>query len=217
MKLFKKKKLDRSELLEDYFNKKYKQENIYYPSRTLQHSKTRFKLDVRNFFTLNDQTLQNTVKSLRMILQTDNQKALNCLKYIIQNIPYKQEGVWNMPYETLTKRYGSSEDQAILLANMLIVSGIPNWKVRINCGLVFEPISKKQITHLYLTFFDQINEKWVILDTYFYVNIMRIIDREEYKKEKMYQDVCFSFNNEFSWAKNSGDVRNMEGFNNDKK
>lgn len=210
MKLFKKKQLDRSELLEDYFNKKYKQETIYYGGRTLDGSQTRFKVDISNFFTLNDQTLQNTVKGLKLGFQTDNQKALSCLKYIITNIPYKPQKTWSMPYETLIKRYGSSEDQAILLSNILIVSGIPNWKVRVTCGLIFEEVSKMQIPHLYVTFFDEENEKWVILDTYFYLNTTRIIDREEYKKEKMYQEIYFSFNNEFSWTENLENLEVLE-------
>jgi hypothetical protein len=104
------------------------------------------------------------------------------------------------------------EDGAILLANMLIVAGVPNWKVRISAGYVFEPVSKQQVGHAYLTFFDEINEKWVILDWCYYPNLKQIEEREEYKKETMYQGVWFSFNSTHAFAANNGDIRNMEGF-----
>ncbi len=104
------------------------------------------------------------------------------------------------------------EDGAILLANLLIIAGVPNWKIRINCGNVLEPISKMQIGHAYLTFFDEENEKWVILDWCYYPNLKKIIDRGEYKKESMYQEVWFSFNNTHSFALEEGDIRKMPGF-----
>ena len=104
-----------------------------------------------------------------------------------------------------------AKDGAILLANMLLVAGISNWKVRIVTGFVFEPVSKKQVGHAYVTFFDEENEKWVILDWCYYPNIKKIIDRGEYKKETMYQDIWFSFNSTHSWEGNKGDTRNMPG------
>jgi len=208
--------LTREDILKDYYNNKYPTQPIYYAGRVLQGSNTRFKVDVRDFFTLNDETLHNIIKSLKMDTQTDNQKALNCLKWIIQNIPYKSDTVnykqsefWCMPYETLFKKSGDCEDLSILLANMLLVAGVPNWKVRITAGFVFEPVSKRQVGHAYVTFFDEENEKWVILDTCYYPNIKKIIDREEYKKETMYQNTWFSFNDTNSWATSSGDVRKM--------
>lgn len=209
----------RSDLLRDYYNNKYPTSPIFYNGRVLSGSNKRFKVDVRNFFTLNDENINNIVKSLKLTSQTDNQKALTCLKWIIKSFPYKSDTTnyglgefWCMPYESLSKMSGDCEDGAIILANLLLLSGIPNWKVRINCGYVFEPISKKQIGHAYLTFYDEESEKWVIMDWCYYTNLKKIIDREEYKKESMYQEVWFSFNDKNSWATTSGDVRKMPGF-----
>lgn len=211
--------ISRSEILKDYYNKKYPCEPIFYNGRTLPGSQKRFKVDVRNFFTLNDETLKNIIKSLRITPMDDNQKALTCLRYIIENIPYKTDTsnyslgeFWCMPYETLEKGVGDCEDTGILLANLLMLSGIPNWKIRVNAGYVFEPISKKQCGHAYVTFFDEENEKWVILDTCFHQNLKKIVDREEYKKNKMYQDVWFSFNSTHAFAGRIEDIKNMEGF-----
>lgn len=209
----------RSDILRDYYNNKYPTKPIYYAGRYLYGAQNRIRCDVRDFFTLNDESLHNIIKSLKMANMTDNQKALACLKWIITNFPYKSDNAnynksefWCMPFESLSKQSGDCEDGAILLANLLIIAGVPNWKIRVNCGYVFEPISKKQVGHAYLTFFDEDNEKWVIVDWCYYPNLKKINSREEYKKETMYQDIWFSFNNENSWAILDADVRNMEGF-----
>lgn len=214
-----KEEIPRAELLKDYYNNKYPSIPIQYRGRVIHGSNTRFRVDVRDFFTLNDSTLQNIVKSLRMTTMTDNQKALTCLKWIIQNMPYKSDlenykvpEFWEFPFEGLAKGSFDCEGGSILLANLLLISGIPNWKVRIVAGYVFEPVSKKQIGHAYITFFDEETEKWKILDWCYHPNLKLIKDREEYKKEKMYQDCWFSFNNTGSWAKENGDVRKMKGF-----
>ena len=209
----------RSEILEDYYNNKYPTELVQYSGRVLPGSQTRFKIDVRDFFSLEDENLHNIIKSLTMANMTDNQKAVTCLKWIIQNFPYKSDTsnfklgeFWSTPYESLEKGSGDCEDGAILLANMLVVAGIPNWKIRVNAGFVVEPITKIQVGHAYLTFFDEINEKWVILDWCYYPNLKKIEDREEYKKEKMYDKIWFSFNSTRSWSANAGDIRKMPGF-----
>ncbi len=208
----------RGDLLKDYYNQKYPTVPIFYSGRYLYNSNNRIRVDVRNFFTLNDELLNNIVKSLKMSNITDNQKALVCLKWVIQNIPYKSDATnykvaefWCMPYETILKGSGDCEDQGILLANLLLVAGIPNWKIRLVAGYVFEPVSKKQIGHLYVTLFDSETEKWKICDTCYYPNLKLIKDREEYKKETMYQETWFSFNATRSWAKESGDIRKMKG------
>ena len=104
------------------------------------------------------------------------------------------------------------EDLSILLANLMIISGIPSWKIRLVAGYVFEPVKKIQAGHVYITFFDEVNEKWVILDSCYYPNLKRVEDREEYKKESMYQEVWFSWNDKYSWNTNEADIRKMEGF-----
>lgn len=210
----------RSKLLEDYYNKKYPIVPIFYNGRVQIGSNTQFKVDVRDFFTLNDQILNDIVKSLKLSTQTDNQKAVSCLRWVIENIPYKsdqenykQGEFWCMPFETLNKRSADCEDLSILLANLMIIAGIPSWKIRLVAGYVFEPIKKIQAGHVYITFFDEMNEKWVILDSCYYPNLKRIEDREEYKKEKMYQEVWFSWNDKYSWNTSEADIRKMGGFN----
>ena len=216
------KKTTRSEMLQAYYDNKYPKSDIYYRGRVLPDSKTRFRVSPLNFFTLNDPKLHNIVKVAQKASMTDNQRALYCLKWVIEHIPYKSDisnynlkEFWCMPYETLKKGSGDCDDLSILLANLMLVSGIPNWKIRIVAGYVMEPVSKRQLGHLFVTFFDEKKEKWVLLDACYYPNLKKISDREEYKKDKRYQDVWFSFNSTACYAKESGDVRKMQGFEED--
>lgn len=209
----------RCDILEAYYNNKYPTSVIEYSGRVLPGSNTRFKIDVRDFFSLDDNNLNNIITSLKMDAMTDNQKALTCLKWIISNFPYKGDNsnyglgeFWSTPYESLNRHSGDCEDGAILLANMLLVAGVPSWKVRVNAGNVISPTTKVVSGHAYLTFFDEIKEKWVILDWCYYPNLDKVEDREEYKKDLRYDKIWFSFNNKNSWAATSGDVRNMPGF-----
>lgn len=212
-----KEKSSRANLLCNYYNQKYPTTPIFYSGRYLYNTDKRFKVDVRNFFTLEDENLKNIVKSLKMSTMTDNQKALRCLKFIIENIPYKSDSenykvkeYWEYPYEVIEKGSSDCEGSSLLLANLMLISGIPNWKIRLVAGYVFEPISKKQIGHLFNVFFDEETEQWKILDATFYPNLKLVKDREEYKKEKMYQEVWFSFNNELSFCRDNADIRKMK-------
>ena len=216
----KKIKESRDDLLRDYYNQKYPTVPIYYHGRYIYNTRRRINVDVRDFFTLEDGNLKNIVKSLKLGSMTDNQKAVACLKWVITHIPYKSDisnyGVtdfWGLPFETIAEGSGDCEDLSILLANLMLISGIPDWKIRIVAGYVFEPISKRQVGHCYTVMFDSETEKWKVLDACFYPNLKLMKDREEYKKEKMYQDIWFSFNNKFSFAKNDGDIRNMKDVN----
>ena len=207
-----------SKTLKDYYNSKYPSTPIFYSGRVLPNSNKRIKADVRDFFTLNDQTLKDIVKSLSQSNKTDNLRARACLKWVIENVGYisdkKQFNLpeyWEFPFEVLTTMKNDCDGMNLLLANLLLVSGIPNWKVRVNCGYVFEPSKKILGGHAYVTFFDEEKERWVILDACYYPNLLPISERKEYKKEEMYKDIWFSFNDKFSFAKDKADVRKMEG------
>jgi hypothetical protein len=56
------------------------------------------------------------------------------------------------------------EDGAILLANMMLKSGIPYWKIRVTAGNVTEPSTGKDVGHAYVTYYCAETDKWVLLD-----------------------------------------------------
>jgi len=216
LKLQKPEEKTKSNQLKDYYNLKYPSKPIFYNGRVLPNSQKRIRVDVRDFFTLQDETLKSIANNATQGISDDNSKALALLKWIITNISYitdkKQFNLpeyWDFPFETLATCKNDCEGMSILLANLLIISGIPNWKVRVNAGMVFEPFSKKLVGHAYVSYFDETTEQWKILDCCYYPNIKKISERKEYKKEEMYRDIWFSFNDEYSFAKSNGDVRKM--------
>ncbi len=198
--------------LEDYYNNKYPHINVSYKGRAMPGSTKRFSCDLRNFFTLTDDKLHTIVKDIK---GTDNEKALKCLAYVLRHFRYHSDKstvnlpeYWQFPFESLQTNKGDCEDGAILLANLLLVSGIPNWKVRINAGNVKAP-NKGFSGHAYVTYFDEISGEWKLLDWCYYQNMEPIEERKNYKDEEFYKDVWFSFNNKYCWAKSQGDVRKM--------
>jgi hypothetical protein len=98
------------------------------------------------------------------------------------------------------------EDGSCLLASILIHNKIPSWKVRVSAGWVTNPSNNKKEGHAYCTYYSVKSDKWVILDWCFFKNLLNIKDRKNYKDNKLYGEIWFSFNNEGSWG-NTEDIR----------
>lgn len=181
-----------------YYNNKYPKVNLTY-SRTDKYNT--FKIDVRQFLNKNNFFLPE-------LKGTDDKKALKGLKWIIENIAYnsdykqyKQNEYWAFGYETFKRRQGDCEDGAILLYDILSKNKIPIWKLRVNAGWVKNPYTGKRGGHAYLTYFYEKENRWIILDWCYFPNLKPIKDRIEYKQNKIYKDVWFSFNEKYSWSK----------------
>ena len=128
---------------EEYLNGKYPKSEVNY--LRIETDDT-YRIDVRNFF----QTIDYNIPTCKGI--SDDSTALKCLKWVIKNITYisdkKEYGFneyWAYPYQTLVRRKGDCEDGAILLANMIVKSGVPYWKVRITAGWVNIPTVTKDL------------------------------------------------------------------------
>ncbi len=190
--------------LEKLYNNKYPKTDIFYAGRQLPNIKNNIKLDVRNFFMLNDAKVK-TVASEIAIEETDDGNALTCLKWVIKNIKYVLDNTkgqlefWQFPFETLEYKSGDCEDGAILLANLMIMKGIPYWKIRLSAGFV--NLNRKKIGHAYLTYYCESQGKWVILDWCYWPNSLEIQDRKNYKDEENYLEVWFSWNLKYSYSK----------------
>lgn len=191
---------------EDYYNKKYPENDVPY-FRT-DNQKT-IQIDVRQFVNPNDFNLPIVSGT------TDDEKALNCLRWIIQNIKYvpdkQQYGMgeyWAFPYQTLNNKKGDCEDGAILLASMMIKNGIPNWKIRVSAGNVL--LNNQNAGHAYVTYYYEEGDRWVLLDWCYWPNQKEISDRIDYKFEELYKDIWFSFNDEYAFGF-AADLRKAEG------
>jgi predicted transglutaminase-like cysteine proteinase len=177
---------------EDEYNNKYPKANLTY----LKHETDGdYSIDLRNFYMLNDASIPVVTG------KNDDEKALNALKYVIKNVTYVDdkkeygyEEYWAYAFQTLKRKKGDCEDGAILLANIMVKSGIPYWKVRLSAGSV------KGGGHCYLTYYCESKDMWVILDWCYWPNQLAIADRKNYKDETNYLDVWFSWNRDYCFS-----------------
>jgi len=58
----------------------------------------------------------------------------------------------------LRRGKGDCEDGAILMANMMLLSGVPYWRIRLNAGDV------EGGGHAYVTYLRETDNEWYILD-----------------------------------------------------
>jgi len=185
---------------EKYYNNKYSKIDMTYYGRVVPTTSNRVKIDVRDFFNEYDSEIRKIVESLKMGRMTDDEKALECLLWVINNIKYVGDAekghkdFWQFGFETLYYKTGDCEDGAILLANMLLIAGVPYWKVRLSVGDVTGG------AHGYVTYYCGASDKWVVLDWCYWVNKKSIKLRNDYKDEGNYLGVWFSWNQKYSFS-----------------
>lgn len=195
----------KEEQKEEYYNNKYPKTDITYAGRVVPNSNKIVDIDVRNFFDEYDSEIRKVVEELELEKLSDDKKALACLKWVVSHIKYvgdKTKGnneFWQFGYETLYYKTGDCEDGAILLMNMLLIAGVPYWKLRPSAGLV--QLKGKKIGHAYLTYYCQSGDNWVILDWCYWPNNLYIENRPDYKDEKNYLNVWFSWNKKYCFSK----------------
>jgi len=183
--------------LEDQLNNKYPKTDMTY---TRSETDGDYSIDVRDFFMVNDSSLP-LIKG-----DTDDEKALNCLIWVIKNITYtpdkKEYGMdeyWAFPYQTLKRKKGDCEDGAILLANLMIKSGIPYYKIRISAGDVDDGKGNKG-GHCYVTYYCEEKGYWVLCDWCYWQNLDPINKRKNYKDETYYKSTWFSWNQKYCFV-----------------
>jgi len=194
---------------EQYWNNKYAKAVIVYKSRFIPNFGV-YALDVRNFF-VNPESheLQKIVSSWKDF--SDDKKAWLCLRYVIRNIKYvsdKQEyglpEFWTFPSELLKTLAGDCDDGAILLANLMLASGIPYWKIRLTAGLVPEG------GHAYVTYYCAKKDCWVALDWCYYPSLKKPCERPDYKYSRIYREVWFSWNQRYAFFGRGTRVSNLK-------
>jgi len=186
-------------------NAKEEELNSKYPKADLTYSRIEtdgtYKIALQNFFQINDFNIPTCTGN------TDDEKALNCLKYIIKTIKYVPDKTdygydeyWAYPYQTLGRKKGDCEDGSILLANMLVKSGIPYWKIRLTAGDVNDSLGNAG-GHCFVVYYCEEKKKWVILDwCYYQDSTTSIADRKEYKEMSYYKNIWFSWNQKYCFS-----------------
>lgn len=144
--------------------------------------------------------------------QTDDEIALNGLKWVKDNIKYTADSseyanneYWAFPYQTMKHKKGDCEDGAILLYCILRKSGIDYRKLRVSAG------DTSYGGHCYLTYYDEERDRWVSLDWCLLSNNLAIKDRANYKDETYYGNIWFSFNEIHSFSKGTkAELKNIK-------
>lgn len=181
------------EPLEDYWNNK--RPKIY--QEYLRHETDGdYQIDVRNFFQPYDEVIPKVTG------EDFDDIARNALIWVMEHITYvpdnsndtyKTNEYWAYAYQTMHHRKGDCEDGAILLANIMLRSGIPYWRIRLNAGSV------NGGGHAYVTYLREFDNNWTVLDWCYWANYKRVAERPTHDQEQNYTNKNRNFYIWFSW------------------
>lgn len=184
---------------ETFWNNKYPKADITYRRK---ESDKWYNIDVRDYFQEFDSTIP--MVSGRNI----DEKALNALIYVHDHTKYARDNeeygfdeFWAYSYQTLSHKRGDCEDGSILLANVLLRSGVPYWRIRLNVGEV------KGGRHCYVTYCRESDNQFVVLDWCYSFNNKPVSDRLLHSEERNYYGVEFSWNQKYSFS-----IGSVKGF-----
>lgn len=142
-------------------------------------------------FWMNDQTIPRFKGSFDQIAKAAVTFGIRNFKYVPD-----QGEFWKFPFETMKAKEGDCEDIAILIANSMINSGIPAWRVRLNAGDVEHPdASTKKIGHAYVTYFTEKDSRWVVLDWCYWADSDVMNLKRYWDQAKKYFGIWFSWTN----------------------
>jgi hypothetical protein len=121
--------------------------------------------------------------------------AEQALSWVIMNVKYVSDPkeFWQYSYETLNRKKGDCEDGAIVMANIMLMSGIPYWRVRLNCGDV------KGGGHAWVTYLREKDDEWYCFDWCYWPNEVTGF-RKKWKNAKKYFKIWYSWNEKFTFC-----------------
>jgi len=180
--------------LEDYWNNKIK------PTTSIKYSARDGKpMNIIDFFNKNNDKVPTMTGSSGDVL------ANNILKYVQKNVKYTKDIItsgrseqWQWANETMATKKGDCEDGAILMANMMLKSGIPYWRIRLNGGDV------KGGGHAYVTYLREKDNKFYVLDWCYWPN-ESINFGQPWADAKNYFGIWFSWNKKYGFIKDTLD------------
>ena len=207
----------------DYWNNKYPKAPIIYTGRALR-GKDYYKqidADVKSFIKNNDAILYHVIDQAQLKKGTFNETALTVQDFVNGFFKYKFDEetsdcpeFWQFPFESIQSGIGDCEDGAILIASLLINTGIPSWRVKVaGGGVLTDPVFAPSDTELgghawclYLADRPDSNRglEWVILDWCYAPDPDVPIEEKPLAKnggqQGGYKETWFTFNDEYSWA-----------------
>lgn len=195
-----KEKEEKQKELENYWNTKRENNNdLKYYARPMIDSDSGkmtselIQIDPRIFFQ-SDCTLPKFTGN-------NDEIAKQAHMWVSQNITYTTDKKplehWQFAYETVYRGKGDCEDGGVLIANILLNSGVPYWRIRINAGDV--NYEKNKFGHAYCTYLSEKDNQWYVLDWCFFPENCKNL-KQTWKKAETYIDLWFSFNAKFIYG-----------------
>jgi len=213
----------------DYWNSKWDTAPIIYTGRALRGEsyKKQIDADVKTFIKDNDAILWHVITQVGLRKETPNDTALAIQNFVCNFLKYKYDDetvdcpeFWLFPFEAIQSEIGDCEDGAILIASLLINAGIPAWRVKVCAAQVFaDPVFAPSDTelggHAYCIYLADRSDserklEWVILDWCYLQDPEVVIEEKPLARnggqEGAYQEIWFTFNDEYSWSQSSFEV-----------
>ena len=212
----------------EYWNSKWETAPIIYTARALRGEsyKKQIDADVKIFIKNNDMILHHVISQLNLRKDTPNETAWVIQKFVCEFLKYigDDESVecpefWQFPFESIQSEIGDCEDGAILIAGLLINSGIPSWRVKVVAAQVMtNPLfpSSEEGGHAYCIYLADRQEssrklEWVILDWCYLQDPDVPVEKKPLARDggtdEAYKQVWFTFNDKYSWAQSSFEVK----------
>lgn len=139
-------------------------------------------------------------------LYDNDDKATAIIRWVLQNFPYETDKVnygydefWVPPTFSLAKGSGDCEDGAFLVHSLLLHAGIDYERIRTYGGFVDAGEGALSGGHAWTAYRRESDDEWVVLDTSYYPNMKHVVDRPLMRKQSMYVDNYFYFN-QFVWT-----------------
>ena len=152
--------------LEQYWNNKITKCNSTWRARPIPGEKGKLfnniECDLRIFFKRDTTLPAYTTGCI-------DDRAIQCYDYAVRCLKYveDEDEFWEFAFETLKIKKVDCEGGAIFTGCMMLTSGIPYWRIRLNKGYVLMPNGKKGY-HVWLTYLRELDNEWYVLDWCYY-------------------------------------------------
>lgn len=164
--------------------------------------------DVRNYIFDKSYLFDQVISKYKLKGRSDDETVYKCLMFVMSNFKYvgddkarNQPEFWQYPEDSLTRGTGDCEDGAILIKSLTMACGVPDWKVKVQAGMV------KGGGHAYCTYIRD-DDTQCILDWCYWPNKLPINSRPKFEDEPNYYDIWFSFNKGHAYAETKMVYRN---------
>jgi len=180
--------------LESYWNNKRPKTSWKHRGRPLFENKERELVWTKDNILVDPRIFFNIDSTLSTFEGTNDEIASRCLNWVAKYITYTSDKepseFWQFAFETNKRRKGDCEDGAILMANMMLMSGIPYWRIRLNCGEV------QGGGHAYLTYLREEDNQWYVMDWCYWYNESRNYQKT-WKSAEKYFTIWGSWNQKY--------------------